>query len=116
MTEAAGTEQMKGLALFQKVNHFPGMFNVYRKHRLASNLEKMRKAFPAEFAFCPKTFVLPSEAQELLAYAKAPSADEPKVFIAKPCDQSQGRGIYLATSLHDLPLKDKLVVQRYINR
>lgn len=107
---------MKGLALYQKVNHFPGMYNVYRKNHLANNLERMRKAFPFEYNFFPKTFILPNEAQELLAFMKQPSSDDPKVFIAKPCDQSQGRGIFLITQPQDLPLKDKMVVQLYINR
>lgn len=107
---------MKGLELFQKVNHFPGMYNVYRKNHLANNLERMRRVFPEDYNFYPRTFILPNEAQELMAFIKSPPSYESKVLIAKPCDQSQGRGIYLITNIQDLPVKEKMVVQHYINR
>lgn len=105
------------MALSQKVNHFPGMFNVYRKNYLANNMERMRKAYPQEYSFFPRTYVLPNELPELLSAMKvhAPDDDD-QVYIAKPCDQSQGKGIFLVTSPQDLPCKEKMVVQKYISR
>lgn len=49
------------------MNHFPGMYNIHKKNNLAKNLNKVRKIFPKEFDFYPKTFMLPSESKELLA-------------------------------------------------
>ena len=31
---------------YQKINHFPGMFELSRKNNLCKNLMKMRKKFP----------------------------------------------------------------------
>ena len=107
---------MKGLELYQKINHFPGMYNVYRKNHLTNNLEKMRKAFSEHYSFYPKTYILPNDIQDLMTAIKNSNNENKKVFIAKPCDQSQGRGIFIITDIQDIPIKDKIVVQHYINR
>ena len=38
-----------------------GMSNIARKSRLAQNLDFMRRKFPKEFRFYPRSFVLPQE-------------------------------------------------------
>lgn len=75
----------------------------------------MRKVCPEDFSFYPKTLQIPTDYSELSNLFKNGGKDE-KVFIAKPSDQSQGRGIFLITCLNDIPVKDKLVVQQYINK
>ena len=45
----------------QKVNHYPGMQCITRKHNLARNLMRMRRVFPDEFAFFPSTWILPGD-------------------------------------------------------
>lgn len=45
----------------QKVNHYPGMYVVTRKHHLARNLMRMRREFPLEYDFFPPTWVVPGE-------------------------------------------------------
>lgn len=91
------------------------MYNIYRKNHLASHLEKMRRMYPEEYSFYPKTLQLPSDYSELSNLVKTAGKDE-KVFIAKPCDQCQGKGIFLITNQSDIPLKEKLVVQQYVNK
>mmetsp|Transcript_39798 Transcript_39798/g.60985 ORF Transcript_39798/g.60985 Transcript_39798/m.60985 type:complete len:176 (+) Transcript_39798:181-708(+) len=44
---------------FQKVNQYPGMYVITRKNFLARNLMKMKRAFPAEYKFFPKTWIIP---------------------------------------------------------
>ena len=39
-------ERWKEMKPFQKINHFPGMYQIARKNYLARNLNKMQKAFP----------------------------------------------------------------------
>lgn len=58
-------EAVRSLELHQKMNHFPGMYNLHRKSNLAKNLKKMRKSFPRYYDFFPKTFVMPSEHKDL---------------------------------------------------
>ena len=56
------------LELYQKINHFPGMWNIHKKNSLASNLNKMRKNFPQEYNFFPKTWVYPDEKRAIVGY------------------------------------------------
>jgi hypothetical protein len=44
---------------YQKVNQFPGMYVITRKNYLARNLMKMQKAFPDEYRFFPRTWIMP---------------------------------------------------------
>lgn len=89
------------------------MYNIYRKNYLGENLEKMRKAFPEQYSFYPKTWQLPRDFAELLSMMKSKN---PGTLIAKPCDKSQGKGIFLITEPQDIPQGEKLVVQSYINK
>ena len=50
---------------FQRCNHFPGMFNLAKKNQLGLNLEKIRKAAKKDYHFHPKTWLLPSDINEL---------------------------------------------------
>jgi len=45
----------------QKTNHFPGIYEICRKDRLARNLNRMKKFYPADFNFFPPTWSLPTE-------------------------------------------------------
>ena len=54
-------ERIAKMKPYQKVNHFPGMFQLSRKNHLARNLVKMQKEFGSAYKFFPKTYLLPSE-------------------------------------------------------
>ena len=60
---------MSKLRPWQRVNHMPGMNNIARKARLAQNLEKMRREFPKDYSFYPRTWVLPMELADFRAKA-----------------------------------------------
>lgn len=50
---------------WQKVNMYPGIGCISRKNSLARNLMRMYKAFPEQYDFFPKTWVIPNEANDL---------------------------------------------------
>lgn len=55
------------MQLYQRVSHFPGMYNLARKNLLAKNLYAMKKICPEEFNFFPKTWLLPADTKDFKA-------------------------------------------------
>lgn len=45
---------------YQKVNMYPGIGCITKKHHLARNLMNMSKAYPQQYDFFPKTWVVPT--------------------------------------------------------
>ena len=77
-------ERIAKMKPYQKVNHFPGMFQLARKNHLARNLLKMQKEFDKEYKFFPKTFVLPSEFGEFKNSLTNKAPSNRPVYIVKP--------------------------------
>ena len=56
----------KEIGVTQKINHFPGTFNIGRKDKLWKNYHKLRvKHGKEEFNFLPRTFCLPADTNAL---------------------------------------------------
>ena len=92
---------------FQKINHFPGMYQIARKNYLARNLNKMQKQFPDDYKFFPKTWLLPHQLEDLKAYS---SANPAAIFIVKPEAMSQGKGIFITRRFDQIDMAEHLVV------
>lgn len=43
---------------YQKINHFPGCWNMGRKDLLWLNLSKFKRKYPKEYNFIPNTYLL----------------------------------------------------------
>ena len=108
-------DRLGKLKRWQRMNHFPGMSNVARKNRLAQNLEKMRKAFPKDFNFSPRTWVLPLELSDFRSQFDQRGKSS-RFFIIKPEAGCKGRGIFLTQDLDDILTLDQVVAQDYIRR
>ena len=100
----------------QKINHFPGMFNLARKNLMGRYLMKMRKKFPEDYTFFPMTWMLPVEFHELRAYFESKPKGKARTFIVKPEAMSQGKGIFLTRRIEDIEQGSHCVVQRYLHR
>ena len=46
---------------YQKINHFPGCWNLGRKDYMWKHLNKQRRSFPEEYNFVPITYLFPSD-------------------------------------------------------
>ncbi|XP_062893254.1 tubulin polyglutamylase ttll6-like [Mobula hypostoma] len=101
------------LKCYQKINHFPGMNEICRKDLLARNLSRMLRQYPEDYNFFPKTWCLPSEYHDFVAYCKA---GKPKTFICKPDCESQGRGIFLTQNVKDVKPGEDMICQVYIRK
>ena len=98
---------------YQRVNHFPGTWELGRKDKLGRNVEKARRRRPEEFNFLPKSWVLPKDVDEWRLDRKR---NKNAVYIVKPPASSRGRGVrMLKPSEANAMEKKKVLIQRYIS-
>ena len=75
----------------QRVNHFPGTWELGRKDKLGANLEKARRRRPDAYGFAPRSFLLPRDAG---AWREDRARLGPRAaYIVKPPASSRGRGV-----------------------
>ncbi|XP_062972850.1 tubulin monoglutamylase TTLL4 isoform X2 [Elgaria multicarinata webbii] len=99
----------------QKLNHFPGSFQIGRKDRLWRNVSKMQLRFgKKEFNFLPQSFILPQDIK-LLKKAWEDCGSRQK-WIVKPPASARGIGIQVIHKWSQLPKRRPLLVQRYIHK
>lgn len=68
----------------QKMNHFPGTFQIGRKDRLWRNLQKLTTKYGIkEFGIMPKTYVLPHDLK-LLKHDWEKHSENNEKWIIKP--------------------------------
>jgi len=99
---------------YQRVNHFPGTWELGRKDKLCANVEKMRRRRPDAFHhILPRSFVLPRDAKE---WRSERERHPNGVYILKPPASSRGRGIRVIRQPSDVTVSEnkKTLVQRYI--
>ncbi|CAI6358011.1 unnamed protein product [Macrosiphum euphorbiae] len=97
----------------QKLNHFPGTFQIGRKDRLWKNLQRLMLKYGKEhFGFMPTSYILPQEARILRQVWEKNDEDK---WIIKPPASARGSGIRVISKWAQIPKKIPLVVQRYID-
>jgi len=75
------------------------MVPICRKAASAISLNRMAKAFPSEYSFVPKTWVLRRDGFDEAAHLERVMAERKGwVYIAKPTAGSQGRGVQLVST------------------
>ncbi|KAF5296513.1 hypothetical protein FQR65_LT01502 [Abscondita terminalis] len=105
----------KTLKEMQKLNHFPGTFQIGRKDRLWRNLQKLMHTHGSkEFGFMPQTYVLPQDLK-LLRQQWQNNDDGNGTYIIKPPASARGTGIKVINRWSQVPKRMSLVVQRYIS-
>eukprot|EP00730_Choanoeca_flexa_P008101 TRINITY_DN12441_c0_g3_i3.p1 TRINITY_DN12441_c0_g3~~TRINITY_DN12441_c0_g3_i3.p1 ORF type:complete len:891 (+),score=141.34 TRINITY_DN12441_c0_g3_i3:857-3529(+) len=97
----------------QKINHFPGSFQLGRKDRMWKNIAHMQARYGrANFDFVPETFCLPSD-MHLLKRAWDAAGSRGK-WILKPNASARGIGIKVIHQWAQVPKKKSVIVQRYL--
>ncbi|XP_048390623.1 tubulin polyglutamylase TTLL4 isoform X3 [Stegostoma tigrinum] len=105
----------KTLREYQKLNHFPGSFQIGRKDRLWRNLLRMQVRFgKREFNFFPQSFILPHDIK-LLKNAWGACSGKQK-WIIKPPASARGIGIQVIHRWNQIPKKRPLLVQKYLHK
>ncbi|XP_078142272.1 tubulin monoglutamylase TTLL4 [Centroberyx gerrardi] len=105
----------KAIREYQKLNHFPGSFQIGRKDRLWRNLSKMQARFgKREFSFFPRSFILPQDIKPLRkAWEDGGSRQK---WIIKPPASARGIGIQVIHKWSQMPRKRPLLVQKYLHK
>lgn len=95
---------------FQRINHFPNSYEITRKDKMCLNLQIMKAKFPVDYDFFPDTYIIPRDLGDfsLRFYS------EDCQWIVKPCNSSQGKGIFILDSLNILGFEDGCIVSKYI--
>jgi tubulin polyglutamylase TTLL6/13 len=107
-------DDLRRMLPFQKINHFPCSYNLGKKNLLCKNLAKLRKMFPEEYGFYPRSWQCPYQLEEVRQLSL--SSPKSKVFIVKPEASCQGRGIFLTKKIDGvLSNNDHYVVQEYVD-
>jgi len=88
-------ERVMKLKPTQKINHFTGMLEICRKKALAKNIGAMTKAFPDQYNFVPRSWILPEQKADFLSQF---GGKRSKTFILKPDSGCQGKGIHMVQS------------------
>lgn len=112
---SVSVERCTSMKNFQRINHFPGMSEICRKDLLSRNLTRMMKQYPKEYAFFPRTWVLPADQGDLLAFMRS---KKKAAFICKPQKGCQGKGIYITRKpiVKDNSANEKYIIQQYIDK
>ncbi|EDQ90785.1 uncharacterized protein MONBRDRAFT_15528 [Monosiga brevicollis MX1] len=104
--------ELRTLSQFQKINHFPRSSELTRKDRLYVNIQRLQQLRGRQaYDFLPRTFLLPAEWDEYMAWWSRHRVP----MIAKPIASSQGRGIFIASQPEEVPKTQQLVLSQYIN-
>ncbi|KAL0207262.1 hypothetical protein P9112_011890 [Eukaryota sp. TZLM1-RC] len=106
-------ESFKKLHKFQKVNHFPGTFQLGNKACLSRNMASLsRRHGRRNFEFVPKTFLLPEEASALKKFV---DSNRSQKWIKKPKSGSNGVNIRMVPNINELNFsKLNCIMQQYI--
>lgn len=134
------------LADFQLVNHFPNHYELTRKDLMYRNIRLHSKAASGSSACSPTglaiwecvpvTFSLPNDyslfCEEFKRVSTSTASNGPALWIVKPANRSQGRGIFLISKLNQVmrwmkdraseaeenprALTDPFIVSRYIDK
>ena len=106
-----------GLNEYQKINHFPSSYEITRKDKLCLNVLKMQEKFgKRNYFIIPDTFLLPDEFADFFAeFHQVKSSEGRKpLWIVKPNNGSQGKGIYLIDDINDIDLDESCIISKYI--
>uniref|UniRef100_A0A8C0CCR9 Tubulin tyrosine ligase like 13 n=1 Tax=Balaenoptera musculus TaxID=9771 RepID=A0A8C0CCR9_BALMU len=106
-------ERYNQLALFQKINHFPGMTEICHKDLLARNLNRMQKLYPTECNIFPCTWCLPADYGDFQSYVRQRKT---RTYICKPDRGCQGRGIFITRNPWEIKPGEHMICQQYISK
>ncbi|XP_043494739.1 tubulin polyglutamylase TTLL4-like [Polistes fuscatus] len=108
------TYSFSNLKNYQKVNHFPGSYEIGHKDRLCRNFARLMSLHGKKrFDFVPNTYILPNDLEYLLKIWGKTN----RKWIIKPAASSRGRGIKVISNKTQIPkTRNCMIIQRYLSK
>ena len=103
----------KNTNAFQRSSHFPGGQQLGRKDLMYRNVSKLKRSFPKEYNFIPKTYLMHEYAQFKLDKA---NAKKKQLWIGKPNCGAQGKGIIIIDKNRKLRKRTGYIISEYIDK
>ncbi|CAD8061603.1 unnamed protein product [Paramecium sonneborni] len=103
---------LRNMNRYQKINHFPGCWNMGRKDLLWLNLSKFKRKYPKEYNFIPNTYLLQYDYDRFMMAQD--SAQKDTLWIKKPCADSRGRGITMVSKKSKVKKDKNFLIMDYI--
>ena len=107
---------------YQKINHFPGSYELTRKDRLGANIVKMQEKYGKEpFNIIPDTYNLPDEFADFYNHFNSQKQkldannQWQNQWIIKPSNSCQGKGIYIIDDVSEVPIDEPCIVSQYVH-
>lgn len=91
---------LKKMKFNQRVNHFPGIYNLSRKNTLGRHLMRMYKFMPKYYNFFPYTYMIPYDYKYF--EHDTHGMGNQRTYIVKPDNSCQGKGIFLTRDPKDI--------------
>ena len=87
-----------------------------RKDRLCENVVKMQEKFGKDtFSIIPDSYILPDEFADFYShFHNLRSKEKTNMWIIKPQNSSQGKGIYIIDDISEVPIDEACIISRYV--
>ena len=81
---------VRNMQAYQRVNHFPGIYNLARKNMLGRHLMRMQKYLPKDYNFFPRTYCCPHDYKDFFEeiQKKKQKKSVLSTYIVKPNDEA----------------------------
>ena len=103
---------VKNFFKYQKFFCFISHYQITRKDLLYFNYRPYHMKYPKDFDYLPETFILPKDKELFDEKMKDYKLSTKNLWLVKPPDSDQGRGIYLMEKPEDVC--SNCIVNRYI--
>ena len=100
---------------YQKLNHFPGSFQIGRKDCMWRNIARFRRTNGTDYEICPPTYIFPEDYKRFIADREATDQNK-ALWILKPSASSCGKGIKLLTKKSQVQEKSGVIISKYVGK
>ena len=115
-TGATKLDILKYMNEFQKVNHFPGSYQLGRKDLMWKCVQKQKRIFGDDYNIAPKTYIFPNDYTRFVSDAMAKELNK-NFYIMKPVSSSCGNGIKVINASVGMPKNIKnYLVSKYLSK